>query len=632
MNSARQLDAPLLDDDHPTRTYAAPPSRGFPWLASIFILLAVVALAPVVAAGLYQYEHQDRIYRGVSALGVDLSGMSTDEARAALDARARTITARPVLVKAIDNQWQTDWGTLGFRMPTEPALAEAVAVGREGDPLVRVRDQIDALRFGTAVAAEEGFDGTILSQFVQSVAAQIDRPMRNARLDMRDDLTFDFTSAQIGRVVEVDESLRRLRSGADASADVVELPVSLLQPQTTDDMRLPAKQKAEAILAAPLSLDYGDKHWVIERREIADLLVFTGTASTPLDVRVDVEDLKPKLDKIAAELTQEPRDAMLEWNGGAARATRPSLEGRKMDPAAALQLVSEAMQRNERAVALPVEVAYPKVNSNKIAEMGLRELVESATTSFTGSLPQKQHNIKLAASRLNGHVIAPGEMFSFNKALGPTTIDNGYQVALGITSEGGSAPKTVPSVAGGICQVATTLFQPVFWSGYQLEERNWHLYWIPNYASKGVVGLDATVDEDANLDLQFMNNSSSHVLIQSRADASSVTFELYGTKPNWTVKVDGPKVTDKKPADPTPVVEPEPSLPEGQRVAVESAREGFTASFVRSVTDPAGAVRTLKLESRYVPSRNVTLLGTGGRAAAPRGGASEQNRPTGQGR
>ena len=59
--------------------------------------------------------------------------------------------------------------------------------------------------------------------------------------------------------------------------------------------------------------------------------------------------------------------------------------------------------------------------------------------------------------------------------------------------------KTVPSVAGGICQVATTLFHTVFWSGYQIEERNYHLYWIPSYTSRGVEGLDATVDEEAGL-------------------------------------------------------------------------------------------------------------------------------------
>ena len=91
--------------------------------------------------------------------------------------------------------------------------------------------------------------------------------------------------------------------------------------------------------------------------------------------------------------------------------------------------------------------------------------------------------------------------------------------------------------------------------------------------------------------------------------------------------MDGPKITDQRPADPTPVTEREPMLPEGQRYQVEAAREGFTATFVRTVTAPDTAPPVLKLESRYDPSRNVTLIGTGGRPAqsaspAPGGNAN----------
>jgi len=276
-------------------------------------------------------------------------------------------------------------------------------------------------------------------------------------------------------------------------------------------------------------------------------------------------------------------------------------------------------------VPLAVTVTKPGIDSTRLAYLGIRELVDSATTSFSGALPQKQHNVELAASRLNNKVVKPGEEFSFNKALGPTTLDNGYQIAFGIMSAGGQDHKTVPSVAGGICQVATTLFQPVFWSGYQVEERHWHLYWIPNYSSKGVVGLDATVDEEVGLDLKFVNNSSSYLLIQSRTDASSVTFELYGTKPQWQVKVDGPQITDKKPADPTPEIEREPSLPDGQRYQVEAAREGFTATFVRTVISGDPQPRVLKLVSDYVPSRNVTLVGTGGRPVEASGAPAQSS-------
>ena len=237
---------------------------------------------------------------------------------------------------------------------------------------------------------------------------------------------------------------------------------------------------------------------------------------------------------------------------------------------------------------LPVEVAHPAVGDAAGPQLGIREVLGESTTSFAGSIPEKAHNIKLAAERLNGVVVPPGGTFSFNKEVGPTTLEAGFQWGFGLTTGSGGGVHTVPSIAGGICQVATTLFQPVFWSGYQIEERYWHLYWIPAYTSRGVVGLDATVDSDSGLDLEWINPTDQPVLIQTSTDAEHVTFRLLGQKPPWTVKVDDPVITDKIVADPTPEVQAEPSLPWGRTLLVESARDGFTVVLNRHVT-PTGS-------------------------------------------
>ncbi len=103
------------------------------------------------------------------------------------------------------------------------------------------------------------------------------------------------------------------------------------------------------------------------------------------------------------------------------------------------------------------------------------------------------------------HLIPPHSTFSFNDAIGGTaTLDDGYQMGYGIVIKGGEI-LTVPSVAGGICQVATTVFQAAFWAGMPIETRSWHLYWIPRYGngSGGLTGLDATVDPDFGLDFEF---------------------------------------------------------------------------------------------------------------------------------
>jgi hypothetical protein len=166
--------------------------------------------------------------------------------------------------------------------------------------------------------------------------------------------------------------------------------------------------------------------------------------------------------------------------------------------------------------------------------------------------------------------------------------------------------------------VATTLFQPVFWAGYQLEERYWHLYWIPAYTSRnGVVGLDVTVDGEAGLDFKWTNTTDSYVLIQADADEERVYFGLYGKKPAWRVEVSDPVITNRTPPDPKPIARAEPTLAWGRTIAVETARDGFDVLVSRRVVPlDGGSPRELNLKSTYQPAHTVTLVGTAGKPAS----------------
>ena len=264
---------------------------------------------------------------------------------------------------------------------------------------------------------------------------------------------------------------------------------------------------------------------------------------------------------------------------------RPSHDGRAVNQAAAVDLLKRSVEAGERTVALPVDVVRPAVAGDDAAKLGIRELIGESTTAFAGAIPEKAHNIQLAAQRLNGVVVPPGGTFSFNKEVGPTTLEAGFQWGFGLTTGGNGGVHTVPSVAGGICQVATTLFQPVFWSGYQIEERYWHLYWIPSYTSRGVVGLDATVDADAGLDFKWINPTADSVLIQASTDAEHVTFRLYGQKP----RLDGPgRRSGRSPTASRLTRRPRcrrsRRWPWGRVLPVESARDGFDVVLDRHVT------------------------------------------------
>jgi vancomycin resistance protein YoaR len=339
-------------------------------------------------------------------------------------------------------------------------------------------------------------------------------------------------------------------------------------------------------------------------------MIAVGSKNGGSEATVTLQDtpLRALVDKIAGEVDQPERDARLDWNGGNIKVLTPGQDGRKVDREKALALLTEAISGDQRTVALPVDVEEAIGDSIDPSTLGIKERIEFGQTTIAG-VPEKVHNIKLAASRLNGVVLRPGEVFSFNNELGPTTLKSGYQIGFGISVENGEM-QTVPSVAGGICQVATTLLHAVFWAGYQIEERYPHLYWIPNYGKppKGMTGLDATVDAP-NLDFKFSNNTGNYLLIQTKTDNNVLEFDLYGTKPNWKVDVQGPIITNVVKADTKTVRQEEPTWDVGRELWVESATDGMDVDIIRTVTQGSD-VRTLHLKSHYQPAQNVLMVGT----------------------
>jgi vancomycin resistance protein YoaR len=325
---------------------------------------------------------------------------------------------------------------------------------------------------------------------------------------------------------------------------------------------------------------------------------------------LDANKLAPFVADIARDVDRVPVNARFQRGpDGSVQVLWDDAPGLTVNQSESVRRIAEAARGPDRRAALVVDVTPAAVvsgDADKIASLGF---IADNSTSYVGSIPPRRHNVELATSLLNGVTIAPGEIFSFDHELGSTSLDRGFQVGYGILAQGDKV-KTVPSVAGGICQVATTLFQPVFWEGYTIEERYSHAYWIAHYVSRGVVGLDTTVDEEANLDFRFKNDTASPILIQSSTDGSNVHFSIYGVAPKWTVKVDPPTISNIVKTDPKPILQPDPTLPKGQRIITEAAQDGFLVIVHRSVTDEQGNTRDLYVRSAYAPSHNVTLVGT----------------------
>jgi vancomycin resistance protein YoaR len=589
-----------------------------PPAASAVILAGTAVLITIVGLAIFEITNWDRITPGVTALGTPIGGLPRAEAMTRIAPSVQQLLDRPLEIRGANQVWSTTARDLGLRLDPGELVMAAYQVGRDGSPSDRLAQQVDAFLRGRTVTGASTTDQAALDTSIQNIAHQIERAPRDAKLNLAADGSIEASGSEAGLAVDIGASRDRVTAALSGTGHTVELVTQSIPPTIPDSQLSAAHDQLQRMLGAdgePLTLTYGDQSYQLQRTDLVKLLSLSGGTKPgeSASVKVDEDALRAWAADMAKDIDQPVQDARFQFNGGNLQVIRPSKEGRVVDQDAVVEQVRDALLNGKTTLELPVTVTQPSVSSDNPQSLGITELIDKGSTSFAGSIPEKKYNIQLAAKRLNGVVVPPGGTFSFNDSIGPTTLDAGFKWGFAITS-GNNGPQTVPSVAGGICQVATTLFQPVFWSGYQLEERHWHLYWIPAYTSRNVVGLDVTVDSDSGLDFKWINPTSSYILVQADSDDDHVYFGLYGKKPSWTVQVDDAKITNRVPPDTRPIAQEEPTLPWGKTLLVETARDGFDVEVSRRVTpSDGGKPRELDLKSSYQPAHTVTLVGSAGK-------------------
>jgi vancomycin resistance protein YoaR len=249
-------------------------------------------------------------------------------------------------------------------------------------------------------------------------------------------------------------------------------------------------------------------------------------------------------------------------------------------------LLEIALNEGLNEVEIPVHITKGEVNVPvELQELGINELVGVGYSNFYGSTYNRKHNIAVAMNRYDGVLVAPGADFSFGEQLGPVDGSTGYKKEL-VIKEG----LTIPEYGGGVCQVSSTLFRAVLNSGFPIVERHPHSYAVGYYAYGDEWGdgwgLDATV-YPPQVDMQFTNDSEHYILIESYTYGTMAYFKMYGTKDGREVNMEGPFISNRQ-AAPPPVYTVTSDLEAGVIEKKDSAHNGFTATWTRTVTYPVG--------------------------------------------
>ncbi|HXK20835.1 MAG TPA: VanW family protein, partial [Polyangiaceae bacterium] len=321
-----------------------------------------------------------------------------------------------------------------------------------------------------------------------------------------------------------------------------------------------------------------------------------GPLVLPVPVALNLERAVAALRRLKDEADRLPADARMDLE---ARKMIPEVLGRLLDLDGSLLAIEGALGRGERAAKLAFLQRRPRRVAAELGQVQLDEVLGYFETNYDRSekVQARSYNLRLAASKLDGTVLLPGEVFDFNDVVGPRDEANGYKVAK-VIAEG----ELVDGIGGGTCQISGTLHGAAFFAGLAIVERYPHTR--PSSYIK--MGLDATVVYPT-INFRLKNPFSFPVVLHETVKNGVVRAEILGPKRTHTVTL----IRRIDSAIPYEEVErPDKTLPSGMRRLGQRGVAGFKLRRYRIVREGAHAVRE-RWDDTYPPTSQIVRVGTG---------------------
>jgi vancomycin resistance protein YoaR len=588
-----------------------------------FLSIATLALQALFSAGIVfllsvvifllgvRVLFSGRALPGVYAAGVELGGMTVDKIESTL-AEALTYPETGLIVLRDGDEIRTSKpADLGVLIDIPAMARKALSIGRQGNLLQSLQEQIDAWYQGYATAPLILFDQWVGELYLHGIAAQIDRPTIEASLTVNG-TDIEHHVGQVGRRLNVPITLEML---ADPFSHLHDADINLVIEETPP-LVLDASQTAAAarqILSEPLTLTAdGADPWILQPLDIASMLRFnlTEVEGEPYyEANLDEEAVAAFLEPLAPELERKPQNARFIFNDDTLLLDllESAIIGRELDIPATTAAINSELNSGSHQVPLVFIIDEPEVGDHATAEeLGISEAVSVVSTYFSGSSSGRKQNIKTASGAFHGLLVAPGETLSMAEVLGDISLDNGYAEALIIYGN-----RTIKGVGGGVCQVSTTLFRAVFFGGYPIEERHPHAYRVGYYeqgrGSPGP-GLDATVFVPI-VDFKFTNDTANWLLLETYIYGDQLLWKFYSTSDDRSVE--WRSVTSGKVEAPKPLYKKNPDLKKGEIKKIDYEADGLDVVVYRTVTKDGQTLYDDVIKTHYLPWRAIYEYGPG---------------------
>lgn len=342
------------------------------------------------------------------------------------------------------------------------------------------------------------------------------------------------------------------------------------------------------------------------------LLLKKEPVNIEMEFMFDTSIIGKVIKDVNQKVYRDPKDAKISFDGSNFKIT-PDEVGIKVDEKSLEQMISEAVKPESIVdnITVPTETINAKVKGDMLSKINTK--ISSFTTVFKPSDINRTENIRIASKQTNGVLILPGDVFSMNKALGPRVISKGYKEAPVIING-----TIVPGLAGGICQVTSTIYNATLLSNLEIVERRQHGLAV-SYVG---VGRDATISGDV-IDFKFRNTNKYPIYIYAAMGKSSLTVSLYGANehPGQFVQITS-EITERIKPDIEYIYDS--SLDNGVKITEDKPITGIKSKTYKKVFQDGKLISNEMIsQDFYKPAKGKIRVGT---KPIPDGQVTETNK------
>ena len=479
-----------------------------------------------------------RIIQGVSIQGIDVSNLSKEEAMQKLSYIVGEHLSKQILVKHLDFEGVFLPEQFEASFDLNSAIESAYSLGRSGNIFENNYAILDAMLGTKNIPIAVTYDDSLLTSIIAEVNTLLPDRMVNPDYYINDNNCLIITSGKDGSVIN------------------------------------------EALF----------------KSEILSLLSDLENSEPTMEVPVDnVFSQDIDMEAIYRNIYKSPVDAYYTTNP---YVVYPSSNG--IDFAISMDEAKNLIASHQEEYSIPLKVLYPNVTTNQIGDDAFPDQLSKFSTSFSSSNYSRSTNISLAAQKLNGVVIMPGETFSYNQTVGQRTKAAGFKEAPAYLNG-----QVVQEVGGGICQVSSTLYNAVLYSNLEIVERYNHGF-KPSYVKPG---LDATVSWGGP-DFKFKNNRNYPIRIKTDTSGKVLKIYIYGLKTDndYTVKLDAQYVSN---VPYKTIYQKNSSLASGESKVIQNGSNGCKTATYKYLYDSNGTLVSSECISRdtYNPHNQIVAVG-----------------------